>query len=227
MKHIVLFLAIVFIAFVGKSQELFFPDKEGTVLIYKTFDKKNNETGTIKYTIKSIKQSGEDMDITYQYESIDPKDKILYKDEITIKKKGDILYFDMSNFINKAAFQKDGQMPAEVQVTGNNMEIPLNPVEGAALPDATIEMSMKMGFVNMKISASITNRKFERKESVTTQAGTFEAYNFSGEVSSSSLGIKVKSAIKEWYAKGIGVVKSESYDKAGKLMSHIELVDKK
>jgi hypothetical protein len=227
MKRIILFLAIVFFAHVGKTQELFFPDKEGTVLTYKTFDKKEKETGTIRYTIKSISQSGENMDITYQYESIDPKDKILYKDEITIKKKGDILYFDMSNFINKAAFQKEGQMPAEVQVTGNNMEIPLNPAEGAALPDASIEMSMKMGFINMKISASITNRKFEGKESVTTQAGTFDTYNFSGEVNSSSLGIKVKSAIKEWYAKGIGVVKSESYDKTGKLMSRIELVDKR
>jgi len=227
MKYIVLILAIIFIASVGKAQELFFPDKEGTVLTYKTFDKKDNETGTIKYTIKSIKQSGEDMDITYQYESIDPKDKILYKDEITIKKKGDILYFDMSNFINKAAFQKEGQIPAEVQVTGNNMEIPLNPAEGAALPDASIEMSMKMGFVNMKISASITNRKFVGKGSITTSAGTFDAYNFSGEVNSSSMGIKVKSSIKEWYAKGIGMVKSESYDKAGKLMSRIELVDKK
>lgn len=62
------------------------------------------------------------------------------------------------------------------------MEIALNPAEVVVLTDASIEMLMKMGFVNMKISASITNRKFEGKEIITTQACTFDAYNFSGEL---------------------------------------------
>jgi hypothetical protein len=37
--------------------------------------------------------------------------------------------------------------------------------------------------------------------------------------------MKVKSA--EWYAKGIGVVKSESYDKNGNLQSRTELIEVK
>lgn len=227
MKRIIFLLIAFCVAQLLQAQDIFFPQKEGTVLTYKTFDKKEKETGTIRHTIKSIKKSGDNMDITYQYESIDAKDKPLFNDEITIHKKGDVLYFDMSNFINKAAFQKDGQIPTEVQVTGNNMEIPLNPAEGASLPDASVEMAMKMGFVNMKISASVTNRKFEGKESLTTKAGTFDAYRFSGLVSTSSIGIKMNTTINEWYAKGIGIVKSVNLDKAGKMASYIELVEVK
>jgi hypothetical protein len=85
-------------------------------------------------------------------------DKLLEdKEEITIHKKGDKLYFDMSNFINKAAFQQNGEMPAEIQITGNNMEIPSNPKPDDNLPDANVEMAMKLGFVNMKMSAQVTN----------------------------------------------------------------------
>jgi hypothetical protein len=82
----------------------------------------------------------------------------------------------MSNFINKAAFQQNGEIPAEIQVTGNNMEVPSNPKPGDVLPDANVEMSMKLGFVNMKMSANVTNRKVEAIEDITVKAGTFKLY---------------------------------------------------
>ncbi|MDP3434268.1 MAG: hypothetical protein Q8T04_15070 [Bacteroidota bacterium] len=157
MKKLILFTVMIFFGMALKAQEIFFPTKEGTVLVYKSFDKKDKETNTVKYTITHLTLSGDDMDITYLIESLDPKEKLVFKDEITIHKKGDKLYFDMSNFINKAAFQQNGEIPAEIQVTGNNMEVPSNPNPGDVLPDANVEMAMKLGFVNMKMSAQVTN----------------------------------------------------------------------
>jgi predicted small secreted protein len=210
-----------------KAQETFFPTKEGTVLIYKTFDKKDKLTNTVKYTIKHVKISGSNIDITYEFESIDSKDKLVFKEDITIHQKGDKLYFDMSNFINKAVFQQNGEIPAEVEIKGNNMEIPLNPQPGDILPDANVEMALKMGFMNMKISAELTNRKVEAIEEITVKGGTFKCYKLSSDINSSAMGIKVKGKNTEWYAKGIGTVKSESYDKNGALQSHTELVEMK
>ena len=209
------------------AQEIFFPTKEGTVLVYKSFDKKDKETGTTRYTITKINGNGSDLDITYLIESIDSKDKLVFKDEITIQLKGDKLYCDMSNFINKAAFQQEGEIPAEIQITGNNMEIPSNPNPGDLLPDASVEMAMKMGFVNMKMSANVTNRKVEAIEDVTVAAGTFKGYKFSGDVNTVAMGIKVNAKSTEWYAKGVGIVKSESFDKNGKLQSRMELIELK
>lgn len=225
MKKLILIAAIILGVSVSKAQETFFPTKEGTVLIYKTFDKKDKVTNTIQYTITHLEISGSDMDITYLCESIDPKDKLVFKEEITIHQKGDKLYLDMSNFINKAAFQQNGEIPAEVVVSGNNMEIPLNPQPGDILPDAHVEMALKMGFVNMKISADVTNRKVEAIEDVVVKGGSFKSYKFSSDINSVAMGIKVRSKSVEWYAKGIGTVKSESYDKNGNLQSHTELIE--
>jgi predicted small secreted protein len=216
---------MILIGIVLKAQETFFPTKEGTVLIYKTFDKKDKVTNTVKYTIKQVNISGSYMDITYLCESIDPKDKLVFKEEITIHKKGDKLYFDMSNFINKAAFQQNGEIPAEIQITGNNMEVPSNPAPGDVLPDANVEMAMKVGFINMKMSAEVSNRKVEAIEDITVKAGTFKGYKFSSEVNSSAMGMKIKSENIDWYAKGVGIVKTENYDKNGKLQSYMELIE--
>ncbi len=225
MKKIILLTVIILIGMVLKAQEIFFPTKEGTVLVYKTFDKKDKETNMVRYTILHLKLNGSDMDITYLIESIDPKEKLLFKEEITIHQKGDKLYFDMSNFVNKAAFQQNGEIPAEIQVTGNNMEVPSNPKPGDILPDANVEMAMKLGFINMKMSALVTNRKVEAIEDITVKAGTFKGYKFSSEVNATAMGIKVKSNNIDWYAKGIGIVKTESYDKNGKLQSYMELIE--
>ena len=142
MKKLLVITVIVLCGMVLKAQETFFPTKEGTVLVYKTFDKKDKVTNTVQYTIKQVSISGSNTDITYQCESIDPKDKLVFKEDITIHQKGDKLYIDMSNFINKAAFQQNGAIPADVQVKGNNMEIPLTPQPGNVLPDASVEMAL-------------------------------------------------------------------------------------
>jgi hypothetical protein len=227
MKRLTFILVLIFSGFLVNAQEIFFPTREGTTLVYKTFDKKDKVSGTMKYTIKHLTINGNDMDITYLAESLDAKDKLIFKEEITIQQKGDKLYFDMSNLINKAAFQQEGEMPAEIEVTGNNMEVPANPNPGDVLPDANVEMSMKMGFVNMKMSANVTNRKVEAIEDVTVTAGSYKGYKFSYAVNSNALGIKVNSTGIDWYAKGVGIIKSESYDNKGNLISRTELIELK
>jgi hypothetical protein len=227
MKKLISLAVFIFCGMFLTAQEIFFPTKEGTILVYKSYDKNNKETNLMRYTITHLKVVGRDMDITYQIESIDPKGKQIYKDEITIHQKGDKLYFDMSNFINKAAFHQNGEISTEVVVTGNNMEIPSNPKPGDVLPDANIAMSMDMGFLKMKMSADVTNRIVEAIEDITVKAGTFKTYKFTSDVTSTALGIKMKSKNTEWFAKGIGIVKTMNYDKNNKLQSFMELVELK
>lgn len=227
MKKLFLISAIIVIVTSLNAQETFFPTKEGMVLTYKSFDKKDKLSGIMRYTIEKVNINGNNIDITYLCESLDNKEKLVFKEEITVHQKDDIFYIDMGNFLNKAAFQQDGTIPAEVEVKGNNMEIPLNPIPGQTLPDANIEMAMKMGFVNMKMSADITNRKVEAIEDISVSGGTFKCYKFSSDVNTVAMGIKVQAKSVEWYAKGIGTVKTESYDKKGNLSGRMELVEVK
>ncbi|BBE18213.1 hypothetical protein AQPE_2374 [Aquipluma nitroreducens] len=225
MKKLFLLTVILFGLQSLKAQETFFPTKEGMVLIYKSFDKKDKLSGMMKYTIEKVNISGNNIDFTYLCESLDNKEKLVFKEEITVHQKGDVMYIDMGNFLNKAAFQQEGTIPATVEVKGNNMEIPLNPSPGQTLPDANIEMAMKMGFVNMKMSAAVTNRKVEDIEDISVSGGTFKCYKFSGNVNTVAMGIKVQAKTVEWFAKGIGTVKTESYDKKGELTGRTELVE--
>ena len=227
MKKLILLTAIFFAGNLIKAQETFFPTKVGTVLIYKSFDKKDKLLSTVKYTVKDVKVSGSDVDITYRYEAMDPKDKLLYKEDVTIHQRGNMMYMDMGSFVNKAAFQQNGEIPADLEIKGNNMEIPLNPKPGDKLPDANVEMSMKMGFVSMKMSTDLTNRKVDAVEDISVKGGTYKCYKFSCDFSSVAMGIKANGKNISWYAKGIGTVKSESYDKNGSLQSRMELVEVK
>jgi hypothetical protein len=227
MKTVLFTIITIFSALIINAQETFFPTKEGMVLTYKSFDKKDKVSGVTKYTIEKVNISGNDIDITYLCEVLDNKEKLVFKEEITVHQKGDVLYIDMGNFLNKAAFQQEGSIPAEVEVKGNNMEIPLNPVPGQTLPDANIEMAMKMGFVNMKMSADITNRKVEAIEEISVTGGSFKCYKFSSDVNTVAMGIKVQAKTIDWFAKGIGSVKTESYDKKGNLSGRTELVEVK
>lgn len=225
MKNLLLPVIFIFSALIINAQDSFFPTKEGMVLTYKSFDKKDKITGVMKYTIEKVNINGSDIDFTYLCESLDNKEKLVFKEEITVHQKGDVMYIDMGNFLNKAAFQQDGSMPAEVEVKGNNMEIPLNPSPGQTLPDANIEMSLKMGFMSMKMSADVTNRKVEAIEDISVTGGTFKCYKFSADANTVAMGIKVQAKTIEWFAKGIGTVKTESYDKKGNLTGRTELVE--
>lgn len=225
MKNILVFTVLICFMAAAHGQETFFPTKEGTVLVYKSFDKKSKETGSVRYTIEKVNISGNDMDITYLVESSDPRGSSLYRDEIIIQQKDGRLYMDMSNMVNKAAFQQEGEIPAELEITGNKMELPAGIQPGETLPDASVIMAMKMGFVTMKMAADVTNRKVEAIEDVTVPAGTFKCYKLSSDVSATVMGMNVKTSNLEWYAKSIGLIRSESYDKSSKLQSSTQLTE--
>ena len=78
MKNLLLIAVILFSGMLAKAQGVFFPTKEGTVLEYKTYNQRNEEIGMVRYTITNVKTSGENMDITYMIESMDPKDKTVF-----------------------------------------------------------------------------------------------------------------------------------------------------
>lgn len=227
MKKIVFFISILFTLTALKAQDIFFPTEIGKVLVYKNYDKKGKEISMMKYTIMDIIVDGDKMEIKYLIESMDSKEEKKFSEEITLVKNGDILYFDMSNFINKAAFQEGGKDASslEIEIKGNSMEIPINPQPGTSLPDANVEMVMKMGFINLKLSTSIINRRVAAIEDIVVPAGSFQCHKLTGDVIATVMGKKINSSNSEWYAKGVGVVKSETYDKNGKLDSYFQLVE--
>jgi hypothetical protein len=79
------------------------------------------------------------------------------------------------------------------------------------------------GTANPMLNQTITvsNRKVEGMEKVTTAAGTFDCVKISEDVEFKTI-IKFQVNTVSWYSKEVGLVKSESYRK-GKLMGSTEL----
>jgi len=220
----VLFLAFMSCACLIVNAQLAYFPSEGTVLTYHNLDKKGKIESKIVYKVESVKQSGENADVTYFVESYGKKDELVFKDLITFKKEGDKLFFDMSNFVNKGAFQQNGEIPATVEIEGNSLEVPINGTAGQSLPDANMTIASDMGFVKLKMTTNIINRKVDDIEDLTVPAGTFNCMKISGDVNGKILGMNVSGKSVQWYSSGIGMVKSETYDKKGELSGSMVLV---
>lgn len=226
MKNLILIVTVLLSIPFAKAQDVFFPTKVGTELVYKTFDPQDKVTETIRYTITKVTiKSREEMDITYLVNSIGPNEEPIFKDEITVHKIDGKLRADMRKYIDKTAFEKEGELPLDIRITGNVMEIPSNVEPGDILPDAQIQMAMKIGYMNLKMLAKITDRYVESFQTVNVKAGEFDVYKFTSNVTAEARGVTTTSKLIEWLAKGVGLVKSEKYDKFGKLDSRIELVE--
>lgn len=102
--------------------------------------------------------------------------------------------------------------------------IPANPTVNQTLPNGKLAsniLNKKTGAVQETLVLDAVNRKVLAKESVTVPAGVFECYKISTTINilATVMNVPFKNhfTMYEWYAPGIGIVKSEGYDKKGEL----------
>lgn len=73
--------------------------------------------------------------------------------------------------------------------------------------------------MNMTSTMDMTNRKVEKQETITTPAGTFECFVIYSDNKSKMMMASQNYPSRLWLAEGIGMVKQDSFNKNGKLMS--------
>ena len=117
----------------------------------------------------------------------------------------------------------------DVDLSGTDIELPNDLSVGQQLNDANVTMTVKMAGMNMKTIVNMVNRKVEKKENLTTPAGSFECFVIYSENESQIMGMKKTFPSRLWLAEGVGMIKQESYKTNGDLMSTTELTkfDKK
>ena len=109
---------------------------------------------------------------------------------------------------------------ASIEISQTDMILPPTLTVGDELADATIKMSVSMSGMNvMSMTINITDRKVDKAEEVTTDAGTFSCMLVSYKTTADMGFVQTESSSKEWYSPLVGVVKGETYDKDGKLES--------
>ncbi len=212
MKKTLLFLLCA-LPVAAMSQEPFFAAKQGTVLEYATKNGKGKIQGYTKQTIKEIQWNDEkNAVITYLIEAMDAKKKAITEEstEITVKIVNGNVEFDGSSAL--------GKIMKDIKIEGSGLELPSNLAVGQTLKDYTIKIEA------MQMTFNCTDIKVTAKESLTVGGEVLECYKVESKQNSKVMFINTSGSNITWYARGIGVVRSESYDKKGRLVAGEELV---
>jgi len=223
-RYLLPFFVFLFAGSVLKGQNCddFFPQKEGLVLHYVNYDKKDKVTGSSEMSFKEKKQEDSFTSIVFMSKYSDKKGEPIFENEVEVDCKDGILYFSSSKFLDPASMSAYESM--EVEVDANHMELPLNGKAGTELQDGSVTAVVSnSGMKIITISVKVFNRKIESRETIDTPAGTFDCIKSSYDALSEIGFVKMNISAIEWYCPDVGTIRSESYNKNGKLTSYMVL----
>jgi hypothetical protein len=219
MRTIFLYCVLGILLFAGVSAQdcpMYYPDTKGAQLEYKQYDKKGGLTGSSIQKITDFKKSAGSTEVQISAESFDAKGKSLGTTQLSAHCDGGIYYIDMKNLMGQQSMEAYKDM--EMKIEGGNLEMPSSMKTGDLLKSGDMKIAFSSGGMTiMNMNFSVTNRKVEAIENITTPAGTFECFKISFDVATKMM-VNVKTKGVEWYAKNVGMVKSETYSNDGKLM---------
>jgi hypothetical protein len=220
-------LFVLGFAFVGLQAQdcaTYFPYEEGRVLKYENFNKKGKSEGTVTHTISEVKNSSDGMTLVMHSTMVDDKGKDVFESDFEVQCTGDGYSVRLTDMMMPQMTEQINSMEVDMEMKGENLYIPNDLSVGKTLPDASMEIQPNMGGMNiMKFQYTTTDRRVSAKESVTTPAGSFDCFLLESSTNIKTIGNRVFTS-KEWFAEGVGIVRSETYNQKGKLMGSMELV---
>lgn len=198
----------------------YIPYEEGTRSELTHYDKKGKVTGLVKQELKAVEHNGNASSFTVHqvFETPGSKDEPM-ESEVTFKCVDGVFYIDMNGYLNQE--QMDAYKDMEVKLTMDEIDIPSSYKVGQTLKDGNIRMEVTGTPIPMNMTVSVVNRKVEAEEEVKTPAGTFNCVKISQDIVTKAIMNMTVSSV-EWYAEGVGVVRTETHRK-GKLMGYSEL----
>ena len=190
------------------------------------YDKKGKESGIQTWKIADVKKNGNAYESTVSSNFKDEKGKEIASSTGTYQCENGVLKADAR--MSMPQEQMQAYKDAEAKFESAYIEYPSKPVEGQTLSDVDFTMQVKgKNGAETTISFKETNRKIDKKETVTTPAGSWEAYIITYDATFKTqigpIGIPINMQVKEWFVPNLGIVKTETYSKGGKLMGSTQL----
>ncbi|MDP5060386.1 MAG: hypothetical protein NWP64_00565 [Maribacter sp.] len=195
----------------------FYPMNEGVSMEYTNYNKKGKVEGVSAFKVVEANNTGDATHATMAINMKDAKGKDAYSTSYKLTCSGNMVTLDYESLLPTEMMEQYGDM--DIEISGNDIEIPNELTVGQNLNDANVAMKISMSGINMNMTVDMTNRKVEKKESVTTTAGTYDCFVLYSENRSKMMMANQVYPSRVWLAEGIGMVKQETYKKNGELMS--------
>ena len=222
-----LLLLLLALPFAGRAQDCksFFYLTNNAQVQMTMYDKKGKETGVNTWQISDVKKIPGGFESTIKTSLKDEKGKELGSSTGNYKCENGVLKADARMSLPSQQQGTGGTTDAKVESA--YIEYPSNMSEGQTLKDVDFKVDINPNGITTNVSFKETNRKVNAKESVTTPAGTWDAYVITYDAVFRSgigpLAFPINMTGKEWFVPGYGVVKTETYNKGGKLMGSTQI----
>jgi len=221
MKKIVLIMSLIAFAFSAISQncETYIPTTVGTKVTTQHFDKKDKLTSTVTTEIKSVEMIDGKQQVVVETQSVDADGIPSEKTELTYCCNGDVFEVDTKSMLDQ------GQMGAyesmQIEYTFENLQYPPKMTAGMQLKDGFVEAVVtNEGIKMVTIRVDVKDSKVEAIESITVPAGTYDAAKINQTIVSKTGFITIQMQSIQWMVNGIGAVRTETYNKKGKLVGY-------
>ncbi|PCJ98676.1 MAG: hypothetical protein COA50_00055 [Flavobacteriaceae bacterium] len=201
----------------------YYPLVEGAAFQYTNYNKKGKEEGKVDYTVADVNSNGSSTSATMKMKYYDEKGKEIFSSEYGFSCEGNIVKIDFQSLISEQMLTQFKDM--DMEVTGSDIELPNSLGVGQELADANVAIKISMNSINMNMTVDMINRRVERKEVITTPAGTFDCYVIYSENKTKMMVVNKTFPTRLWLAEGVGMVKQESYNKNGKIMGSSVLTE--
>lgn len=195
----------------------YYPMEEGVTMEYTSYNGKGKVDGTVAYTIIEVKNDADTSTAQMQMHYRDEKGKELFTSGYSYSCSGNIVTIDYESLLSSQMLEQFGEM--DMEISGTDIELPNDLGVGQELEDANITIKINMSGMSMNSSVDMINRKVEKKETITTPAGTFDCFVLFSENKTKMMVSTQSLSSRLWLAEDIGMVKQESYNKNGKLMA--------
>jgi DUF3108-like len=218
-KIALIFILTIHLGYSQNDCKPYVPTTKGAMWEITNYTAKDKTTGKIAYELIDKVENGNDVTFKIKTVTYDKKGEKVYSNIFEAKCIDGKFDFDMAFKMDGGALQAYENM--DVEVDASKFEIPsFDASAGTKLDDGSLEIKVGSGGMSMfKMTVLVTDRIVEAIEEISTPAGSFNCIVLSQKVSTKMM-IKVQGASKEWYAENIGLVRSESYNKKGKLMGY-------
>ncbi len=229
MKNIIFVLLFVFSSsFLLHAQNdgcmQFFPDKEGTVMISKSYDASNKLLSTMTYRINKVYNYSSGEEILIGFTMTDGNNKAIDQGTITARCDDGTFYLTMSNRALTPDVIK--MLGSDTELVGDFLDYPdaFSDVYNGNLgmTGGTFTVQSKSD-KKARISVRVYGREYQKTERITTPAGTFNAAKVTFNFESQSGKKTTHYRGTEWYAPNAGIVRTETHDNKGNLLSYTVL----
>ncbi|WP_461135685.1 TapB family protein [Spirosoma lituiforme] len=198
--------------------------KSGMRFELSQFNAKDKPIGKINYQINDVRKEGAStvMDIVAQVDDERGKQRPPYTIHYTCT--GNELIADMSGMMQ--AMQNNGMRDTEMKLKTNKLVYPGKLSVGQKLSDGQMEVEMNTnGNTMMTMNMVMANRQVASQAPLTTPAGTFDAYKITSDITIENrvMGMPIRSTmhvVSYRTDNQLFDIKSETYNKGGKLMGY-------